>query len=102
MRFLRFNDNRTGLLVEGPDGLTVIDLLAASSILAQAAADDGRPLGDELADLERTGWRTLIERWDQLKPALSSLVERARSEPDGLPGATLPLEQVRVRPPLPS
>jgi 2-keto-4-pentenoate hydratase/2-oxohepta-3-ene-1,7-dioic acid hydratase in catechol pathway len=76
MRLVRFDDDRTGVLRDGPDGPVVIDL----------ATLEGAP--------DSRDWRAMIDDWAHAGPALERLVDAA-------PGGRA-VQDVALRPPLPS
>jgi 2-keto-4-pentenoate hydratase/2-oxohepta-3-ene-1,7-dioic acid hydratase in catechol pathway len=85
VRLVRFADDRTGALAEGPSGTVVVDLAAAP----------------EWPEVDLRGWAALIEDWARLGPVLAAFVaDRAASPPDGR--TVHDVRSVRLRAPLPA
>jgi len=100
MKFLRFDDRATGLLVEGspPRVLDVAGSLARFRALDAAAADS---VAAGLPDGGRGSWVPLIENWDRVRGALQKMLDLA-SQGDRAGLSVRPLESVRLGPPLAS
>lgn len=89
MKFVRFNDWSTGLLVNDQ----VLDINAVRAGLAAEAADT---LGRLLPDEGRGSWNTLIAHWDEAREPLEELNKSASDNP-----ASVPIASVRLQAPLP-
>lgn len=93
MRFVRFADDRTGVLADRRGDAVVVDL-------AEAAGDPVGPLGIALADEKRRGWAALIERWPGVAAEAADVVEAALAASDRK--VVHDLRAIRLRAPLPS
>ncbi len=99
MKFVRFDDGKTGILIESqsPQVLDVAASLGRLQSLDRASADRLAPLftGDG-----RGSWRPMIEHWSEARDALGKLL--ALVAKDGAGFALKPLGAVRIAAPLPS
>ena len=79
MRLVRFDDWKTGLLVQLPIGLRVIDVVESLGALSLEA-----PIADVLNGTlkDRGGWGPLIEQWGQTSIGLRQLVLLAAFSPN--------------------
>jgi 2-keto-4-pentenoate hydratase/2-oxohepta-3-ene-1,7-dioic acid hydratase in catechol pathway len=97
MRLMRTRDGRTGLVV-GPDNDRVIDLAGSLGALERRAPRAARVVSDALLAYRHQGWGDMIDGWDDVGPALATLVEEAERDADAL--AIQPLAAVELGPPL--
>jgi hypothetical protein len=79
MKLVRFDDWKTGLLVQLPIGLRVIDVVESLGALSLEA-----PIADVLKGTlkERGSWGPLIEQWDQTSVGLRQLALLAAFSPN--------------------
>lgn len=91
MKFVRFDDGATGLLVDDQ----VVDIGAARATLGSAGSDT---LDRFLPDGGRGSWNDMIAHWDEAREPLAELAAHAAE--GGLDG-TAPLASVRLLAPLP-
>jgi hypothetical protein len=79
MRLVRFDDWKTGLLVQLPIGLRVIDVIESLGALSLEA-----PIADLLNGIlkDRGSWGPLIEQWAQTSIGLRQLALLAAFSPD--------------------
>ncbi|MGH3760628.1 fumarylacetoacetate hydrolase family protein [Actinophytocola sp.] len=104
MRFVRFGDSgRTGIVIDGPDGSVVVDVLAT---VERARVELGSETSAVVGGLLKDGsWRELIGAWDAAgRRHIRELADRAerrlRAGDDRI--VARPLVQLRLGPPLPS
>jgi hypothetical protein len=78
MRLVRFDDWKTGLVVQLPIGLRVIDVIESLGAISLEA-----PIADVLNDTltDRGSWGPLIEQWDQTSVGLRQLALLAAFSP---------------------
>jgi 2-keto-4-pentenoate hydratase/2-oxohepta-3-ene-1,7-dioic acid hydratase in catechol pathway len=94
LKFLRFDEGRTGLLLEGPTGHEILDVEASIA----GSAPEGTVLRRLLADDGRGSWLPLIEAWDEAEPALAALLAAASAGDTS--AVRRPLAGSHLRPPL--
>jgi 2-keto-4-pentenoate hydratase/2-oxohepta-3-ene-1,7-dioic acid hydratase in catechol pathway len=99
MRFVRFDDWKTGLITNGPSP-QVVDIAASVQAFRSIDRMSADLLAAVLADEGRCSWGPMIERWGQAKAALGNLLEAAAK--DATHVSMKPLEAARLGPPLPS
>jgi 2-keto-4-pentenoate hydratase/2-oxohepta-3-ene-1,7-dioic acid hydratase in catechol pathway len=97
MKFLRFDGDRTGLLV-GHSDAWVLDLGAALSQDRSLGGASGTLLAESLGPDGRGSWETLIDSWEMVGPDLTALVRAAENDRGSLPGRAL--ANLRIDPPL--
>ncbi len=97
MKFVRFDDNVTGVLL---DSGNVLDLVGSLEGFATTNPDESQLLSRLFPTGGSGSWVPLIEGWDKARVALDALVARALDDPSGL--VTKPLDAVRLRAPLAS
>ena len=91
MKFVRFNEGTTGLLVDDQ----IVDIGAAWTTLGAAAADT---LGRLLPEDGRGSWNDMIAHWDEAHEPLGELAAQAA---DSTVDGAIPLSSVRLVAPLP-
>ncbi len=91
MKFVRYNEGATGLLVDDQ----VVDIGAVRASLGSAGANT---LARLLPDDGRGSWNVMIAHWDEAREPLGDLAAQAA---DGGDDSTLPLASVRLVAPLP-
>jgi hypothetical protein len=79
MRLVRFDDWKTGLLVQLPIGLRVIDVAESLGAISLEA-----PIADVLSGIlkDRGGWGPLIDQWEQTSVGLRQLALLAAFSPN--------------------
>jgi 2-keto-4-pentenoate hydratase/2-oxohepta-3-ene-1,7-dioic acid hydratase in catechol pathway len=92
MKLVRYDQDRTGVLVDG----RVLDVEASLDAFAAADSAEASMLRPLVAGGE-PGWIPLIESWDRAGDSLRALVAWCAGTGDG---ATKALDGVRLRPPL--
>ena len=97
MRFLRFNDWQTGIMV---DDESLADVAESIAGLAAHDADAGALLSRLFSGANAKDWSALIEEWDVARDALARLIELAASGTDGV--VVRLMSEVTLLPPLPS
>jgi hypothetical protein len=80
MKLVRFDDRKTGLLVQLPTGLHVIDVTASLSALLPEDPISNGVLNGILRD--GGSWAPLIQHWEQVRVGLRRLALLARARPD--------------------
>jgi 2-keto-4-pentenoate hydratase/2-oxohepta-3-ene-1,7-dioic acid hydratase in catechol pathway len=99
MKLVRFDDHRTGLLVDG-DPPRVLDVAASLDAFGADEREGGAILSSLFAAAGGVvSWVPAIERWDDARAPLRRLIDWG-AKADG--AVTLPLDGLRLRPPLPS
>lgn len=86
MRLVRFGEARTGIFIELPTGLHVLDVVASVGALSP-----GDPISYGILNgiLKDGGtWGPLIQHWDGMRVGLGKLVQIASSTP-GHPGLVI-------------
>ena len=101
MKILRFDDWKTGLLIEGPGGARVLDV-GANLELLRAHDAAGATLVQTVLGAKGDGdWGPMIDSWDSAGKVLHAMIDMAG--PGGGSRMLLkPLSSVRLRAPLPS
>jgi 2-keto-4-pentenoate hydratase/2-oxohepta-3-ene-1,7-dioic acid hydratase in catechol pathway len=97
MRFLRFNDWQTGVMV---DDESFVDVAESIASLTAQDAHAGALLSRLFTGPNAKDWTALIEAWDVARGALARLVELASSGAEGV--VVRPMSGVALLPPLPS
>jgi 2-keto-4-pentenoate hydratase/2-oxohepta-3-ene-1,7-dioic acid hydratase in catechol pathway len=97
MRFLRFNDWQTGVMV---DDESLVDVAESIAGLTAQHRDEGTLLSRLFTGPNAKDWTALIEEWDLARGALARLIELAASGADGV--VVRPMSEVALLPPLPS
>jgi 2-keto-4-pentenoate hydratase/2-oxohepta-3-ene-1,7-dioic acid hydratase in catechol pathway len=100
MKLVRFDDDSTGLLIEGNSGTAVLDV--AASLQGYSRKD---PAGATiLAAMFSIGgggsWVPMITNWAATRPLLTAMIRLVGEGADGL--TVRPLDSIRLRPPLAS
>ncbi len=97
MKFVRFEDWRTGLLIEDSTGGQIVDVAhsAANGGMGDAAA---RLIGELLPQQGYGSWKPLMENWGHVRPVLDELLSEARGSPGKL--KRIPMASTRLLPPL--
>jgi hypothetical protein len=80
MKLVRFDGRKTGLLVQLPTGLHVIDVTASLSALLPEDPISNGVLNGILKD--GGSWAPLIQHWEQVRVGLRRLALLARACPD--------------------
>jgi hypothetical protein len=93
MKLVRFDDRKTGLLVQLPTGLHVIDVTASLSALLPEDPISNGVLNGILKD--GGSWAPLIQHWEHVRVGLRRLVLLARANPDCPKLAMQKLDEVR-------
>jgi 2-keto-4-pentenoate hydratase/2-oxohepta-3-ene-1,7-dioic acid hydratase in catechol pathway len=101
MKFLRFDANLTGLLIErGAEPAEVLDVRASLPVYARSDAPGAALIEHALGPDGSGSWVPLIENWDAARAPLEAMLTAAH---EGGGGLTLrALAGLRMRPPLPS
>ncbi len=100
MKFLRFDDNTTGLLVDHDSGPVVLDVAASLPAFAGTDAAAAQTLTALLGHDGRGSWTALIESWEQARGPFGALIAFAADASSG--AVTKPLDSVRLCAPLAS
>jgi hypothetical protein len=79
MKLVRFDNRKTGLLVQLPAGLHVIDVVASLGALSPEDPISNGVLNGILKD--RGSWAPLIEHWKQVRVGLRRLALMASADP---------------------
>jgi hypothetical protein len=92
MKLVRFDDWKTGLLVQLPIGLRVIDVVESLGALSLEA-----PISDVLNAIlkDRGSWGPLIEHWGQASIGLRQLAVLAAFSPNNLRLVIRRLDEIR-------
>lgn len=98
MKFLRFDDWATGLLVEGSTPSRVLDVAGSLTRFRALDAAGADAVAAVLPDGGKGSWVRLIENWDRVRGALQKMLGLASQGDTGL--SVRPLDAVRLRPPL--
>jgi hypothetical protein len=96
MKFVRFGENRTGLVVDLPAGAHVLDIVASVSALLP-----GDPISNGIVNgiLKDGGsWAPLIEHWPRVSVGLRKLANFALKSPDHASLVMRSWEDARVMP----
>jgi hypothetical protein len=80
MKLVRFDGGKTGLLVQLPTGLNVIDVIGSLGALSPEDPISNGVLNGILKD--RGSWAPLIEHWRQVRVGLRRLALLAAAGPD--------------------
>lgn len=94
MKLVRFDDRKTGLLLQLPTGLHVIDVVASLGALVPEDPISNGVLNGILKD--RGGWAPLIAHWQHARNGLRRLALLAATNPDHSGLAIHRFEDVRV------
>jgi hypothetical protein len=79
MKLVRFDDRKTGLLVQPPTGLHVIDVVASLGALSPEDPISNGVLNGILKD--RDSWAPLVEHWKHIRVGLRRLALMAAADP---------------------
>jgi hypothetical protein len=79
MKLVRFDDRKTGLLVQLPAGIHVIDVIASLGALSPEDPISNGVLNGILRD---RSWAPLIEHWELGRVGLRRLALMAKTNPD--------------------
>jgi hypothetical protein len=80
MKLVRFDDGKTGLMVQLASGLHVIDVIGSLGVFAPHDPISQGILNGILKD--KGSWAPLIEHWEQARTGLRRLVSLASANPD--------------------
>ena len=80
IKLVRFDDRRTGLVVQLPTGLHVIDVVASVSVLLPEDPISNGLLNGILKD--GGSWAPLVEHWERVRIGLGRLSRLASIAPD--------------------
>ncbi len=94
MKLVRFDDRKTGLLLQLPTGLHVIDVVASLGALVPEDPISNGVLNGILKD--RGGWAPLIAHWQHARNGLRRLALLAATNPDHSGLVIHRFEDVRV------
>ena len=94
MKLVRFDDWKTGILVQLPSGLHVIDVVRSLGVLSPGDPISIGVLNGILKD--RGSWAPLIEHWILARRALRRLALLAEQSPNNSSLVVLPLEEVHL------
>jgi hypothetical protein len=94
MKLVRFDDRKTGLLVQLPTGLHVIDIVASLGALIPEDPLSNGVLNGILKD--RGSWAPLIAHWEQVRFGLRRLALLAATNSDNSSLVIHRLDEVRV------
>ena len=97
MKLIRFDDWRTGLLVQLPEGPYLVDVIGSLGMLAPEDPIASGVLNSLLKDGK--GWAPLIEHWDYVRVALRRLAVTASTSPNHRSLTMRPFDRIRVASP---
>lgn len=90
MKFVRFADGRTGMVIDA-DGLQIIDIAASNAALRAHDSAAAALLDDVLLDDPQQSWVAMIGRWDAVRHVFAALAALPPSELALSPFAGTPL-----------
>jgi 2-keto-4-pentenoate hydratase/2-oxohepta-3-ene-1,7-dioic acid hydratase in catechol pathway len=100
MKFVRFDNDQTGLLVDRGSERAVLDVAASLDGFARTNADEASLLRSFFSNGAGADWAPLIESWERAREPLQALADKAQSGSEDV--AVRRLDSVRLRPPLPA
>ena len=97
MKLVRFDDGKTGLMVQLASGPHVIDVIGSLGVFAPDDPISQGILNGILKD--KGSWAPLIEHWEQARMGLRRLVSLASANPDRSHLVIRRVDEVRLAPP---
>jgi hypothetical protein len=97
IKLVRFDDRRTGLVVQLPTGLHVIDVVASVSVLLPEDPISNGLLNGILKD--GGSWAPLVEHWERVRIGLGRLSRLASIAPDHPRLVMRPFDRIHVASP---
>jgi len=97
MKLVRFDDWRTGLVVQLPTGPHLIDVVASVGVLLPEDPVSNGVLNGILKD--RGSWAPLIEHWGRARVGLTKLAQLALRSPDHPRLIMRPFDGTLIAPP---
>ncbi|WP_313807216.1 fumarylacetoacetate hydrolase family protein [Sphingobium sp.] len=97
MKFVRFDDGRTGVVV-GADEDKVLDLTASFPALRQNDQAGADLLGTLLPGNGSGTWKALIESWDSARPVIEKMIRLCEGSASGF--RLVPLDGLKLLPPV--
>jgi hypothetical protein len=80
MKFVRFGENRTGMVINLPAGTHVLDIVASVSVLLPEDPISNGIVNGILKD--GGSWGPLVEHWPRVRTGLRKLATAAHRSPD--------------------
>ena len=100
MKFVRFDNDQTGLLVDRGSERAVLDVAASLDGFARTNADEASLLRSFFSNGADADWAPLIDGWERARGPLQALADKAASGSEDV--AVRRLGSLRLRPPLPA